>query len=113
MTGPSWCAAHGVAAQARDPGATAAAELGPLPIICASFGAAGEGFGWRVSLRAGLLLGCSGPTARAGRAGSLRGLDRAPTARNHTARARPVECSGGAPFSFTFQLSIIPLSSSS
>ena len=39
-------AAHGVAAQARDPGATAAAELGPLPwIICASFGAASEGRG--------------------------------------------------------------------
>src|SRR5881227_3644534 len=41
---------------------------------------------------AGLLPGWSGPTARAGRAGSLRGLDRAATARNHTARAGPVAC---------------------
>src|SRR5258705_4734099 len=46
-------------------------------------------------MRAGLLPGWSGPTARAGRAGSLRGLDRAATARNHTARAGPVACSVG------------------
>ena len=46
-------------------------------------------------LRAGLLPGWSGPTARAGRAGGLRGLDRAATARNHTARAGPVACSVG------------------
>ena len=36
------------------------------------------------ALRAGLLPGWSGPTARAGRTGSLRGFDRAATARNQS-----------------------------
>ena len=70
-------------------------NFGPLPwMLRALIRRCGRGRGWRVTLRAGLLPGWSGPTDRAGRR-SLRGLDRAATARNHTGRAGPVACSVG------------------